>query len=414
MIIPKIMPGEFIDGYLLRLGKINYIKKKAKTIAKLRALQSQGISSDEVQTPLLLSNVLGISIEDFLKYHTLWPILSSIISNEQSKLLENLHVGKLNKEFIKSKSVLKACRLCANEDVEFHGFSYWRKEHQLPGYQRCSKHNHQLDEFDSITFNSPYEAIKNSSGPVDVDIYSDNQAINNYMTIVDAWASSMKPIYHLTMTNMMQTKAKELDLVWSLKSKKKLASDLVFESFPLSWLEKIIPNTLVKVEGSYFGLIDRLFTPQPKASRSCLYALVLSVLYDDPNQALNAVNIASKSTPKIIEKKTEFDSGLRQKRYLKNIFIKNNGNHQSIAKELGLTATYTREMYKNHGYCSFEQISNKLKSALIDFNKGMGLVDACKKNDVSLDKMEDFLRSNIGDFTNSISHIYSNMGAQIN
>lgn len=230
MIIPEIMPDELGTGYLIRLSKINGYRNKKITIEKIRKKFMIAEDDANLSISILLSRVLGISTEQFCRFHTLLPALRSVSSH--LPYVRHGDIGKpqlirTNTNFL-FKNEFKACSKCVQEDIEYHGFSYYRREHQLPGFDFCSKHNQKLIRSDYKYYVNPDEInlIQSDDSSEHCVDELGHEAILRYRTIVDAFANAETPIPQLHILDMLQNKTIALGFCWSHRGKnKKLLSD---------------------------------------------------------------------------------------------------------------------------------------------------------------------------------------------
>jgi hypothetical protein len=191
MIIHEIMPSELGAGYLIRLSKINgYINKKI-TIEKLRKEFMRMDDNANISISILLSRALGISTEQFCRFHTILPALRSVTSHLpyiRHGDLSQPQLIKTNTNFL-FRNEFKACSKCVQEDIEYHGFSYYRREHQLPGFDFCSKHNQKLVKSESEYSVSPDE-IKLLGGDSSKDCSNafspTNKSVINLQVVAEA------------------------------------------------------------------------------------------------------------------------------------------------------------------------------------------------------------------------------------
>ncbi len=152
MIVPEILPGEFGAGYLIRLGGINGYLSKEITIENIRKEYASTHEDKDLSISILLSRALKISTEHFCRFHTLLPTLRSVTTN-----LPYMRHGEAgNPKLIKNNShnffgeAFNICECCISEDIAYHGFTYYRREHQLPGFNFCSKHLKRLKRYDCL------------------------------------------------------------------------------------------------------------------------------------------------------------------------------------------------------------------------------------------------------------------------
>ena len=101
-----------------------------------------------------VSPLSGITRSSIAVYHTLYPYWTiTYTSDFRTKIEHVINGGKPSAEFYRlgafksSRSwseFLKYCPLCAAEDIDTYGETYWRRQHQLPEILYCVKHEVRL------------------------------------------------------------------------------------------------------------------------------------------------------------------------------------------------------------------------------------------------------------------------------
>lgn len=94
------------------------------------------------------------SVRDMILQHTLFPYFCRMYPVERKEfLLQGFYVGAFSgndpawKVIARSVLKLKYCPICAKEEVELYGESYWHREHQIPCVTVCRKHKCRLIEY---------------------------------------------------------------------------------------------------------------------------------------------------------------------------------------------------------------------------------------------------------------------------
>ncbi len=394
MIIPVILPRELGVGYLLRLAKINGFLSINIAIKKLKEKFQDPLESIAPNIPTLLSRALNISVQEYVKYHTQLPVLRGV-----TNFLPNILHGDpkyqsiINMHSSTSIDLLKSCEECIKEDLNYHGFIYYRTEHQFPGFDFCSKHSQILKTFNSGCYTAVSDDnLSQNKENIEQLNFSEHVAINRYRSILDSFSTSPNSIPSLKLVQVMQTKAKSTNISWSKKTNRKLMSDLVNELFPQKWIESIIPEFLNKKNGKYCGVIDCLMTPQKQAGRTCLYAIILSALYENADEALNDINDSLMLPERLISKNIKIDKDLKNSNCIRNIYIANNGLLKEISKEIGVSNLTTASALREAGLTALSNVKRNLKDALLDFDRGNSLIESCLKNNVKLIELELILR----------------------
>ena len=409
MIIPQILPGELGVGYLVRFAKINGYQSKKIALRNLK--EKYGISAENItpNTPTLLSRALNISIQQYIKYHTPLPVLRGV-TNFLPNILHGdpKHQAIINSHAARRVDVFKSCDMCTEEDINYHGFIYYRTEHQFPGYDFCSKHKHGLNNADGDYYvTSDKDIVNQSKNSSPTENYATHEVINRYRSIIDSLATSTAPIPLLKLVLVMQTQARLRNISWSKKTTRKLLSDLVLDLLPKPWVEALIPKFASKVYGKYLGNIDCLLTPQIQAGRTCLYAIILSVLYEDADTALNDINRALTLQEKVISKSIRIDQSLKENNRIKNAYISKKGHLKDISKEMGVSSSSARKALAKQALMGLTNIRRNIKDALLDFEAGIGLIESCIKNNVKLTELDALLRKLSNEQANAIRSIDS-------
>ena len=399
MIIPEIMPGELALGYLFRFRDINGYKTDKNAI---KVLRNRFDTAGEGQLPLalLISKALNISLQQFCRLHTLLPFARAVASylpelphGDTSELRPVVCHGIGFTQ--KKDESLKVCKCCVAEDIDYWGYAYYRREHQLTGVSFCSKHFILLSECHR-SLHLSLDSLNPIGNINHVMMKSDdlkNAVINRYFTIVESWSMAERPIPVLNIVNVLQERAKTLGLRWSNKGNKPLLSDLALQVCPGWWLKTIFPNIDNKKSNQRLPNLDGALVQQEKSFRSASYALALSLMFDNADEALNASYKCIESKSRAIKKTVKLENEFWQGKQLTEKFIQHLGNPASISKDLAVDARHIKRMMKKNGLPSLMGFKKSELQAFMDFHKGMSLTEACNKNNTNLLRVEPLLRS---------------------
>lgn len=394
MIVPKILPDEIWLSYYIRLGKINGYKSDKVTQKHLIEVFGRPYENSPLMS-VLLSRALLLSVKEFCRFHTLLPVSRAVVTNDTKdvihgdELVSNLikyHANKLeNRE-------LKSCPSCVTEDISYHGFSYFRREHQFPGFNFCSKHNVRLSRSSRYQFVAPEQVYQIEPHGISADEIG-NQYVERYKEIIDSWANAERPIPVSPFIKLMQQRAKNIGLRWSKNGNKSLLSDYIIHKYPYSWIETIIPDINKKVKGQYFASIDRLLTPQRFSSRSSNYALLLSALFECAEEALNSSYECMNDKEIAVVKRKKINSyGIGSCNKLDKLFIECNGLSSSVSKSLGVSESSALEMLIKNGLVPLGRFKKNVLNAFLDFQNGLGLMESSLKHGVKFSDIEQMLR----------------------
>ena len=147
MIIPKPQPDEIVFGYRGRIKVLNLYKKNAELMADLRNKLGDPELVSAKSTARTLALASGVPIDQFVRLHSLLPLFRALPWDD----IHVLHGDPSRPDLIDAfgskpwaKTGVRFCAECIREDMDYWGFAYWRRIHQLPGIHACYKHGLQL------------------------------------------------------------------------------------------------------------------------------------------------------------------------------------------------------------------------------------------------------------------------------
>lgn len=399
MIIPEIMPGELALGYFFRFRHLNGYKTDEIAI---KALRKRLETANEKTTPLpvLLARALAMSLQQFCRFHTLLPFARAVtgylpeLPHGDPTEMRPVACNGLGVTHKVNESI-KVCVCCVSEDIDYWGYAYYRREHQLPGVSFCHKHSILLSETSRLlNLNSEnISPIKSLTKSLIDTNDTKNEIINRYFTIVESWSMAERPIPVLNIVNVLQPRARALGIRWSITGNKPLLSDLAVQVCPEWWLQTIVPTINYKKPNQRLSSIDGVLVQQEKAFRSSTYALALCILFDNAEEALNASYKCISDKSRIISKSLKQRIKFYEGKELTQIFIKHRGNSEFVARELGVDSYRLRKMMKKNGLPPLAGHSHNVLQAFKDFHNGMSLMEACAINHGNPIKLEALLRS---------------------
>jgi hypothetical protein len=391
LIRPEPLPDELVNGYAGRIKQRNGWTDEKSTLRELLCWSGcQGQTLRDVPPVELLARVAGMDLRTFVHGHSLLPLRRAITRNSPGELLGGARqaptLWSLAMRPMRSHAYF--CPRCVDEDIGFHGESYWRREHQIPGRNRCVKH-----EF-ALSYVSLPRAYQTSPAarlgvalraPHGGDEQSDSSiAIESYLDICSFLLHIDNPRDELAVSRHARAKARDMGFhVGKGVVNKPLVSDQLKQCFDGAWLESVMPGLMKVPEGRFWPPVDGGFQGKRAGLSVIAYALVFAVLYDCADAAANAITSAElypttrRRPVKVVRVPTN--------EQLRTSYIARSGSHATVANDLGVdpvsvSTQLTRQGLPRLGNMATERLEQIVQALLIE---NMPLDEACRKSKMS-------------------------------
>lgn len=285
MFTAQPMPDEFCRGHIGRLRQLNFFNSSIDYLKSVSLLYRESHGKTGTTRPLVaVASLNKIPVHSYILLHTLLPITNLIVKG-----------GELDPDMILSNYTASAyglskthqggyfCDQCIREDIDFWGYSYWRRSHQIPGVHCCEKHNlHPLRHAPSIVAFDYSPDFWSSDKKVKISIYADqfreSSSIQRYgaalQSILDnhiAW-----DIKHIRSQLEERLKLPEFENLISKIDRVPL-SDILLERYPSKFLDEMISTFIYKCDDFKYPLID--FFTAFKCNSETPYLLIFLLLF---------------------------------------------------------------------------------------------------------------------------------------
>lgn len=286
--IPDPNPDEWLQGYIGRITRMNNMTRKCLS----RELHANASSSGRPWTQrnwvFPLAETLGKSVADMMTAHTLEPFLRALYTP-----LPRGNMPFTDYDFRAIAYAVAAatngqpsmCASCVQEDIDFWGFSYWRRSHQTPGVRWCMKHQCELIQSTNCIESNMFPEECIDGGPT-LPAHQSSPSVRRYADICASLLEMGDRVPVLQARFRMRRRALSLGLRNSTLGNRDMVSDRVVDSFPFPWLVTIFPGIEMKVSGRYFAPLDSVCIGGHKPCSGAGYAVVLSSLYESADEAL--------------------------------------------------------------------------------------------------------------------------------
>jgi hypothetical protein len=174
LICPEPLPDELDRGYLGRAMRWNGANSQERFLNMVVSWFGSEKKSRYEAAPIeLLAKVAHLDVPKFARLHTTLPLRRGIVY-----LKSNVPHGSQTERSLLWTTGIRVsrdgayyCKDCVNEDQWFHGYSYWRREHQIPGLLWCPKHLTPLNFVENTTaFMSSPSELAAQSQPLPVEL----------------------------------------------------------------------------------------------------------------------------------------------------------------------------------------------------------------------------------------------------
>lgn len=146
LIRPTPYPDEMDRGYFGRLLRLNGLPTSdlRTGILRVRSMESAfwPVPGIIVPTVDVMARSAGMDVNHFIVCHTLLPWRQISARRLPTNSWGHVFTRATLQMLLRPGAAL--CRSCSEEDIAFHGMSYWRRSHQLPGSVICDKHGQRL------------------------------------------------------------------------------------------------------------------------------------------------------------------------------------------------------------------------------------------------------------------------------
>jgi len=330
-----------------------------------------------------LSYVSGIDTHHFARHHTLIPAYRAVASHlhdhkhgEPSDLgLLSAHAPRL------MRNDLQLCYECIKEDIDFLGFTFWRRSHQLPGIDWCQKHATALRSVNKEVgfFLQPRDAIKEATCcQENQDLVESNSVIKRYVELMHMVLDLPRPIPPSVISPRLAEKAKKFNLRKSPLGNRQLLSDLAIDQLPRSWVMKHFIKLLNKEPNQFMYEYDGVCNAGGKAHASVSYILATAILcksFDEGHQlwrdGINTEMIKVDKVPAPVQ---------FSHRRIKTAYVTSGGNIKQMSELMECNYRSLQEKMKKLGLPSLAAMSIPTLRAVQDCRRRFKTDHLCRLN----------------------------------
>ncbi len=284
MLVPTPLSEEHFRGQIGRVGLLNSFHDSQETTWRVRRIGGDVAEQGVIErTASVLARLSNLSVGEYIRRHTLIPYQSFYHRTHWSHVGGRWPFTTLGSS---SNNVARYCELCTADDIELHGFSYWRRGHQLPGMMWCLRHKIPLRQhqrkhaFDILPQNAKGSAV------TDLGFDTASSVIHRFLRISELLLEIQQPIEESAFKPRLVKMALARKLRTGLTGSNPPPSDIVVNTCSESWLASVFPGIEGKRRNEFFVAIDAATRSSPANSATASFAIVLSIFFDDASEAV--------------------------------------------------------------------------------------------------------------------------------
>lgn len=405
LIVVTPLPGEFVRGHIGRARRLNRKRDLKTTVNAIRSELSSSVS-DALTTPTVrvLATFSGVSVGNYCKQHTILPLTSCVVDAGDLDCDGMWQAGTL-KRFgtAPGREAAYFCPECAIKDLA-RGFSYWRRDHQIPGQRRCGLHAQILRRVSGPdAFNQQPSSFLSTAPTITCLLGEPAEklaVVSRYEEIIHFLMAHDHVFDGEVLRRGMSTLGKEFSKR-EKKSSKPLLSAMARTKCPQIWLEELIPGIGAAGDDEFVSGLDYVFSPT-KPMRTVCYALTLAMLFDRPLDAIRFIYPASFATDELVRKLAFPSSAARVANQVFrdrcNALIEHDFNFDAAAAKIGIDPSGLKDQLSRRTNGLMRELAKSPAArAVRRFSQGVGLDDACLTEGVNRKAVDGVIRLLLAD-----------------
>lgn len=293
---PCLMPDEDARGYWGRVLCLNAVPptlgSEASFATRARS-QFVGERNTLNDVALVISAVAGTSVAALIQAHTLVPHRGAVAGTVAQDWCDDSHASWELRNRGTSNNVhdRALCPMCADEDLRFWGFTYWRRSQQIAGLVWCQKHDCPLFHTPGPgTWRTmPHELLEKARPEADAVLVqtTENPVLLRHAEMCTELLNRSRPFASLQVLRSLTPRANKCGLVTDRHETGRRLSDVAVERISGPWQQRFWRELSGRAPGAYLPSLDDTLIRLRGWSWRYGYALTFALLYDSVDEAFN-------------------------------------------------------------------------------------------------------------------------------
>ncbi len=400
IIRPHPFPDELARGVKGRLMRLNGFDRECITNSILDRLYREANPDDRTRRiPIeTLAFAVGMDRQSFLCQHTMLPYRRAFatLAWDEAHGSDGDPGWRVPTVLQPERSAAFLCASCVEEDLNFHGVSYWRREHQFPGRWWCGKHDRVLSFVEGRDpFLAPPAHLLGSAKQPNARL-ADKARRNRFVERVGHLQSELvqrrRPLSAEAVQRFLQQLCKREKLTYGRTGGARHVSGELRRAFGDQWLQDV---ARVQDRRRDLGAYALNLKDMPSCALALAAMAVLVGEAEDAMLVLLAAGVARPAEKRQTVRKLNAD-------VLRRLYIKHCGVHKKVADNMGVFPASVKYRLDRLGLPTLTGASlAQLRRDLSAFaTAGEALAVACEGDATRLAALEAALR---GTATNLLS-----------
>lgn len=399
IVVPQPMPDEIARSILGRMMRLNGLgcRSSVEAVKTLRGIT--GVDTSKVGSTVgFIAHVLERDPRDFVAQHTLFPWWIIVRKGNWLDGDGRLREGSLAQTIQPQRPYVSLCPDCVSEDLQFHGFSYWRRGHQLDGVYECLKHGVGLRHYSSVdivrTF--PSEALGREPLSVSSGLRNAERGLQRLITdLGEGQVSISASIVCARLKRLLATDGKgSVGREVQLEIQAKL-EDLFSEE----WMRENVPGFCRSASEPLSREMTRFFSRARLSSISYVLAFAIAIL----NREEDVFKLLATPPTDTEVRKSQLRRTGTGRQELVRSYIRYRGRYGRFLPENGSEREVCRARLAAMGLPDLD--GQMLEAVRLFFTEDLSISETIRKSGVDLVRFEALFRTAGA----SLRHVYEQM-----
>ncbi len=300
---PALLPDEDANGYWGRVMRLNAVLSLPTNEVAFRAHVRDSFGAEptgRAEAARTVSQVGNVKLDVLIRSHTLVPLHGAVLGTVGAGWCDDSYQSWMLRQESVNKQLYgaKLCARCTREDLEFWGFSYWRRSHQIPGLVVCTKHEQALVRVqERVSWrHMPHEVIDRAAalpGAVVSDVQS-NPVLQRYADICHELLVRPGPASTLQAVVALASQAKRRGVAAVESESGTRLNEFAMDHVAGFWQEHFFRDLRVHRQEAAGARLNATLNTLSAVLGGTDYALTMAMLFESVDCALHALQRAAR------------------------------------------------------------------------------------------------------------------------